>query len=239
MNSQSNFSGALIQSDRPHLQGLVEKYPWCSLARLSLLNEFKKSGDHTAFEKEAKNTALYFSNHNWINWKLHSTLYPEIQPVMNDTEEKMSGDPVAFTNDKAEPVSDAETTEKPVELLFEPLHTSDYFASQGIKLTDEPVSNDKLGSQLKSFTDWLKSMKKVHTDTSAPANEQTDSGIQKMAEHSNEDAGVVTEAMVEVLIKQGKTEKAVEIYRKLSLINPSKIAYFEAKIKYLSADRGL
>ena len=45
---------------------------------------------------------------------------------------------------------------------FEPLHTVDYFASQGIKITEEPVTNDKLGNQMKSFTAWLKSMKKLH-----------------------------------------------------------------------------
>ncbi|MEI9934455.1 MAG: hypothetical protein WDM71_06290 [Ferruginibacter sp.] len=41
-------------------------------------------------------------------------------------------------------------------LLFEPLYASDYFASQGIKLTDEIQSTDKLSMQLKSFTEWLK-----------------------------------------------------------------------------------
>ncbi|MBC7903805.1 MAG: hypothetical protein H7Y27_10290, partial [Gemmatimonadaceae bacterium] len=48
------------------------------------------------------------------------------------------------------------------EVLFEPFHTVDYFASQGIK-TDKQEDNpqDRLGKQLKSFTGWLKSMKKL------------------------------------------------------------------------------
>src|SRR6185312_15634128 len=43
---------------------------------------------------------------------------------------------------------------------FEPLHTVDYFASQGIKINEEALANDHLVKQVKSFTAWLKSMKK-------------------------------------------------------------------------------
>ena len=47
-------------------------------------------------------------------------------------------------------------------MVFEPMHLVDYFASQGIKLSEEVQTGDKLGKQLKSFTEWLKTMKKVH-----------------------------------------------------------------------------
>ena len=46
-------------------------------------------------------------------------------------------------------------------LSFEPYHTVDYFASQGIKLSQEDNTKDKFGKQLKSFTEWLKSMKRL------------------------------------------------------------------------------
>ena len=48
-------------------------------------------------------------------------------------------------------------------ITFEPMHMVDYFASQGIKLSEEVQPADKLGKQLKSFTEWLKTMKKVQT----------------------------------------------------------------------------
>jgi hypothetical protein len=44
---------------------------------------------------------------------------------------------------------------------------------------------------------------------------------------------VVTEAMAEVWEKQGNKEKAVAIYTKLSLLDPSKSVYFAAKIEEL------
>ena len=43
----------------------------------------------------------------------------------------------------------------------------------------------------------------------------------------------VTETMAEVLIKQDKNDEAIRIYEKLSLLNPSKRAYFAAKIEQL------
>lgn len=114
---------------------------------------------------------------------------------------------------------------------FEPLHTVDYFASQGIKIKEEALMNDKLGKQMKSFTDWLKSMKKLHPGKLPEQNEVIERIIQASAEESNADAEILTEAMAEVLLKQNKREKAVAMYQKLSLINPSKSAYFAAKIE--------
>ena len=117
--------------------------------------------------------------------------------------------------------------------IFEPLHTTDYFASQGIKISEEPVSNDKLGKQVKSFTEWLKSMKKIHPSKLAMQNEGIEQLVQTAAERSNTEADIVTEAMADVLLQQGKSSKAIEIYEKLSLIYPAKSTYFAAKIESL------
>ncbi len=117
-------------------------------------------------------------------------------------------------------------------LLFEPLHTTDYFASQGIKLSEIVQPTDKMGKQLKSFTEWLKTMKKVHTEeqTQKILDKPLDAKVQNMAEKSNIEEEVVTESMAEVYLQQGKKQKAKEIYQKLSLLNPAKNAYFAAKL---------
>lgn len=123
--------------------------------------------------------------------------------------------------------------EEDLPLLFEPLHTTDYFASQGIKLSEAVLSGDKMGKQLKSFTDWLKTMKKIHPADlkEKSANESTiDSSVQKLAEKSNQEEAILTESMAAVYIQQGRINKAKEIYEKLSLLNPAKSAYFAAKL---------
>jgi hypothetical protein len=121
-----------------------------------------------------------------------------------------------------------------LKLSFEPYHTVDYFASLGIKLSQEEVGKDQFGRQLKSFTEWLKTMKKL------PASEQiktldphAEEKVENIAAHSLDNAEVLTEAMAEVWVKQGKLEKAIEVYNKLSLLNPSKRAYFAAKLENL------
>ena len=130
--------------------------------------------------------------------------------------------------------------EKPVEETALPIevaayHRVDYFESQGIKL-DEEKANDKLGTQMKRFTEWLKQMKRINPNLSNPETDAAaESQVQNMAEHSNEPKEVVTEAMAEVLIKQGKPEQAISIYEKLSFFNPSKSAYFAAKIQELKS----
>jgi len=56
-------------------------------------------------------------------------------------------------------------------IVFTPYHMVDYFASQGIKLVLEDNPPDTLSKQLKSFTDWLKVMKKLPVQ---PSSEKTD-----------------------------------------------------------------
>ena len=119
-------------------------------------------------------------------------------------------------------------------LSFEPFHTVDYFASQGIKLSQEDATKDKFGKQLKSFTEWLKTMKRLSpAAASKEVDVSTEKKVQHLAEDSVHEADVVTEAMAEVWLKQGNKEKAIETYNKLGLLNPSKKTYFAALIENL------
>ncbi len=47
---------------------------------------------------------------------------------------------------------------------------------------------------------------------------------------------LVSESLADVYAKQGKKEKAIDMYHKLSLLNPEKNAYFAAKIENLQKD---
>lgn len=120
------------------------------------------------------------------------------------------------------------------ELTFEPFHTVDYFASQGIRFKEEDRPVDKFGKQLKSFTDWLKTMKRLPvTEIGKTVEIQAEKKVEQLAGQSIADREVITEAMAEVWEKQGNVFKAIEIYSKLSLLEPSKSPYFAAKIEEL------
>ncbi|MES1214806.1 MAG: hypothetical protein ABUT20_04740 [Bacteroidota bacterium] len=120
------------------------------------------------------------------------------------------------------------------ELIFEPYHTVDYFASQGIKFKEEMLQQDKFGKQLKSFTEWLKTLKRL-PESAVALNVETsaEQKVEELAGQSIQDREVVTEAMADVWEKQGNHEKAIEIYNKLSLLDASKSRYFAAKIEEL------
>jgi len=130
---------------------------------------------------------------------------------------------------KTEPIDPSKA-----ELSFEPFHMVDYFASQGIKFKEDDRPYDKFGQQLKSFTDWLKTMKRLPVSESAKVNEiNAEQKVVQLAEHSIQNREVLTEAMAEVWEKQGNAVKAMEIYSKLSLLDPLKSPYFAAKIDAL------
>jgi hypothetical protein len=156
-----------------------------------------------------------------------------ITPLVNDIEQEddsLSDQRINPFNFKFN-LNTSEVTED--KITFEPLHTSDYFASLGIKLSGKILHSDKLGKQMKSFTEWLKEIKKLQPDQLPLQSEQADLTIQKLAEASNLGVEVETEAMAEVLIQQGKKQKALNVYKKLSLLDPSKSAYFASKINQL------
>ena len=121
-----------------------------------------------------------------------------------------------------------------LEIPIEPLYTIDYFASLGIRVPSEPGTGDALGHKLKSFTDWLKAMRKIHPEkVDAQMDPGSETRIREEADLSNDNSGVITETMAEVLKRQGLRDNAIELYRKLSLLEPAKSVYFAAKIEEL------
>ena len=121
-------------------------------------------------------------------------------------------------------------------IVFAPYHMIDYFASQGIKLVLEDQPSDNLGKQLKSFTDWLKVMKKLPSRPLPDKTEEKEAErIRHFAAHSIEERDILTESMAEVLAKQGMYENAIALFQKLSLIYPPKSAYFASRIEQLKA----
>lgn len=235
---------------------MLEKYPYFSHAHFLLLKQSLSS--QSDYDGIAEKTALHFANPLLLQHQLRFSdrqkpVLPPM-PLTNLTEtiestvvpqEQENVDTNDLQSKEDENTGQTNTTETPAPvittninagpvppLLFEPLHTTDYFASQGIKLSETTQAADRMGRQLKSFTEWLKTMKKVHPATldKKASESPVDLAVQNMAEKSNMEEEVITESMAEVYLQQGKTQKAKEIYQKLSLLNPAKNAYFAAKL---------
>ncbi len=71
-------------------------------------------------------------------------------------------------------------------------------------------------------------------------NDEIPENVFEMAVNSiTREEGLASESLADIYIKQGKYDKAVEMYRKLSLRNPQKNAYFARKIEEILKDKHL
>lgn len=120
------------------------------------------------------------------------------------------------------------------DLLFQPYHTVDYFAALGIKMDASQLGTTRFDVQLKSFTQWLKTMKRINYQTGQINN---DPMVEAQASASLQAKEIVTEAMAEVLAQQGMTKQAIAVYEKLSLLHPEKSVFFAARIEKLKAEK--
>lgn len=182
----------------------------------------------------------------------HITSVTEIQqqPEVNDTD----GIPV-HQNQKNDP-------------LIQPIYTEDYFLHQGLHVSDTlPAENrqkqeDKSLMVVMSFSEWLlhfkakgdrekeekedqKALKTMWQKEKLAAaleeeNEEIPETVFEMAVNSiTKEEDLASEPLAEILERQGKHDKAIEMYRKLSLRNPQKKAYFARKIEELQKEKGI
>ncbi len=249
---------SIEQCSIQELQQYADRHPYFGAAQL-LLTKKLQAENAEKYNEQLQKTLLFFHNPLWVEQLLEDTgsatiTHPVIEeveknepapPPPTESEEATEAIVVAMNPpmqpeiketipDSAVPLSVSPVSTQKEELLFEPFHTVDYFASQGIRFKEEDKPKDKLAQQLKSFTEWLKTMKRLPvTEIAAAVDTKSEQKVEQLAEKSLQENQVVTEAMAEVWEKQGFAEKAIEIYNKLSLLEPSKSAYFAAKIEEL------
>ena len=240
---------SLQECSTDELKNLAEQYPYFSTAQFLYACKLKAE-NHPLFQQQLQKTSLYFNNPLWLDLAIRydekdlstaAAAFPVYEETNNDelvienpqrriAENEIQASETVSVEVKAETKKEISETG----LVFEPYHTVDYFASQGIKQVQEIKPQDRFGQQLKSFTEWLKTIRRMQPqEIAALGDSRTEEKVIEMAVHSIEDRNVVTEAMAEVWIKQGHPEKAIDIYNKLSLLNPSKSSYFAGLIENL------
>ncbi len=236
---------SIEQCSLEELTQYAERFPYFGAAQLLLAKKFQ-SDKPELYPEQMQKTLLYFNNPLWVQQLLNGTGHAEIFKQQGEITADRSGPAVEMTkeNEPSMIPEEKHTQEQGVsktiqsapshDILFEPYHTVDYFASQGIQFKAEEKPADRFGQQLKSFTEWLKILRSKPAaairETVIAADEHN---VLKLAERSLDEKEVITEAMADVWIKQGNPQKAIAIYTELSLTEPSKSAYFAAKIEAL------
>lgn len=236
------------------LKALSEKYPFASAFQL-LYTQKLAAGKKELYHPQLQKTLLYYNNPLFINYLVNTTTKEKdrqpaeisMQVITAESSSGSSEEEELLPVEAEKPQTDEQDALPPLpefkieaidpasaRLSFTPYHTVDYFAAQGIKFSEEQNDGDRFGTQLKSFTSWLKQMKRLPGASKGSAMSAfEEKNIEQMAATSVKGENAITEAMAEVWEKQGDTQKAINIYKKLSLQIPAKSAYFAAKIDHL------
>lgn len=224
------------------LKGMTESFPYSSILHF-LYTKKLKSSIHIGYKDALSHTSLFFNQPQWLNYQMNDDA--EIGQFKKNNfessqltiQEERNDEQSVIEKEIIEEEIKVDQTETSLEIPIDPYHTVDYFASQGIKLSKEE-QKDELSKKVQSFTAWLRTMKRLQ-----PAPETiTYKNIDEIFGNTKEVTGtekneVFTEAMAEVYLKQGLREKAIEIYHKLSLQNPSNHHIFAAKIQQIKENK--
>lgn len=239
------------------LKGLSEQYPFSSIIQFLYTCKLK-SLYHLDFPNVVTKTALFFDDPYWLDFQLsddneagkfrwhqyerteaieailtddiplEQTEISEPEPIAN--EESQFGDPNPNEEVVFQEPPPVKENVGPEPVPLEPYHTVDYFASQGIKLNKEE-EKDELSNKVKSFTAWLKTMKRLQPEPDHEMIKDPAVFSDEKPEDGDVTETILTEAMAEVYLKQGLNEKAISIYEKLSLQNPANSHIFAARIR--------
>jgi tetratricopeptide (TPR) repeat protein len=132
---------------------------------------------------------------------------------------------VSEEKERVEKVADNEPVDEKAQLLITRSFQDwlDYFKEKREKEQKENEEKQALRAM------WQKEKLSV---ASEEENDLVPEQVFKMAIDSLQPSeGSISEALANILVKQGKYSRAIEMYRKLSLQNPKKSAYFAAKLK--------
>lgn len=206
------------------LSSLSIQYPYSSFIQF-LFTSRLKAKNNPDFKDIATKTGLFFPNSPWYEFILDK------RTSLVDLSSSKQQSRVHLKVDQS-----ADMKANDLNLAVEPYHTIDYFASQGIKI-GQGDDKDELGKKVKSFTAWLKTMKRMQpeADTQVTNHHQFQADL-PVSDASGEET-ILTEAMAEVYLKQGLSSKAIEIYQKLSLQNPDNSHIFADKISAIKENK--
>lgn len=103
------------------------------------------------------------------------------------------------------------------------------YVSERKSILDEEAAQDRTTRQSRLIDDFLKEpVERIAPSPARPISQTEARLIEEKSVSENDD--ILTETLAAIYLKQGKTEKAVNIFKKLSLKYPEKSAYFASRI---------
>jgi hypothetical protein len=196
------------------LKGIIEEYPFCQAAHLLYARNLKNL-QHIAYSSQLRVAAAYAGNRSMLKNLLQAE--PPGQTTIEITADITEVSPQKKAVDWAQ---DEEVFSDPIpdpEMAATPTDTD--------QSADEILSNDEI---INRFIETQPQITRTQQEFFNPANYAKQSAIDSET--------IVSETLAEIFLKQGHTEKAIKVYRKLSLVIPEKSAYFAALIKKIEKE---
>lgn len=205
------------------------------LVKLGLVDDPADSVDTTDEHNKLQENRLNRNEslHNELEENLKSRNNYK-QSETNATEEQNVEEPT--DEQKIEPQED-KNSEANTEVVktfsnnVEKERMEEYLASLKASPEEQTIANEKLKEQIKIINQFIKNEPKLSRleREDSQAGKRVDLSLRSLKIHQN----MASENLALIMMKQGKLEKAEEIYNKLILKYPEKKAYFVAQIEDL------
>ena len=252
------------ETDNVTISRLAEAYPY--FVPVKYMQAAVRSREEVATPQVLGDMRLYMGNWLLFHQLMQKSATP--RPVLSATqapEKEVTDVPLTVTNSTAHvdiPLIQPVYTED--YFLHQGIVVDDKLPEE-IPAHREPEKTEEDPKSLMvvmSFSEWLmhfrsKSQKEKEEEEDRRAvksmwqkeklaaaleeeNDEIPENVFEMAVNSlNKEEDLASESLAEILNKQGKTEKAIEMYKKLSLRNPQKSAYFAQQIAQLQKNTDL
>ena len=212
---------SLNKEQSGELQKLIKQYPYCTTLHLLFLKSLYNS-KYDQFEDYLHQSSAFIHNReHFYEWLHHSD---------NSETEVKEGDHHANTSEKFTHETQEERESRFKDELRQIEKEKDFSRKLESENTSEDVkSNNKQNNSSELINEFINNEPKIVPDKESDFKEETqkaDSSIQDNQEF-------ISETLAQIYQRQGKINKAIEIYEKLSLKFPEKKRYFAQIIQDL------